>query len=106
MIAGTVTLGTSQRRIGWYPRRRSAVYVTKPTRIGGITKNHFCVLSGMRVAPFGESHRSEMTSRIEYKDDVKMSATLRRPQEKRRYQSGTMSSEIWGLRAGPRNGVR
>src|SRR5205823_13023244 len=35
----------------------------------------------------------------------KMSATLRSPQEKRRYQSGTMSSEICGLRAGPRNGV-
>src|SRR3990172_9466213 len=74
MIAGTVTLGTSQRRIGWYPRRRSAVYVTRPTRIGGITKNHFCVLSGMSGAPFGESHRSEMTSRIEYREAVKIAA--------------------------------
>jgi len=35
-----------------------------------------------------------------------MSAIFRRPHENKRYQSGTMSSEIWGLRAGPRNGVR
>src|SRR3972149_1063442 len=74
MITGTVTLGTSQRRIGWYPRRRSAVYVTRPTRIGGTPKKHFCVLSGMSGAPFGESHRSEMTSRIEYREAVKIAA--------------------------------
>src|SRR5438132_2912432 len=35
----------------------------------------------------------------------KMSATLRRPHENRRYQSGTISSDNCGLRAGPRNGV-
>src|SRR5207247_10981471 len=35
----------------------------------------------------------------------KMSATFRRPQENSRYQSGTISSDSCGLRAGPRNGV-
>src|SRR5256885_8624330 len=35
----------------------------------------------------------------------KMSATLRRPHENSRYQSGTISSDNCGLRAGPRNGV-
>src|SRR2546427_3624810 len=35
----------------------------------------------------------------------KMSATFNRPQEKSRYQSGTISSDSCGLLAGPRNGV-
>ena len=126
--------------------------------------------SGIRAVPFGAVHRWATTSRIEYREDVKiqairkaipkadrngafagrlsrprsmkgrtsrkitgmplrrspqnaalnsvfsgvpapivncgkMSATFRRPQENKRYQSGTISSDSCGLLAGPRNGV-
>jgi len=133
-------------------------------------KNHFIAMSLINGDPFGVCHRCATTSRIEYRDAVKIhasrkaipnadrtgdfagrasrprsmngrinrkmtgiplrmspqnaalkfvlrgvpspmmncgktSATFSRPQENRRYQSGTISSEICGLRAGPRNGV-
>src|SRR5206468_641107 len=147
-----------------------AMYDVRPTRTGGMMKNHFIAMSLINGDPFGVCHRCATTSRIEYRDAVKIhasrkaipnadrtgafagrasrprsmngrikrkmtgiplrmspqnaalkfvlrgvpspmmncgktSATFSRPQENRRYQSGTISSEICGLRAGPRNGV-
>src|SRR6059058_6442697 len=68
------TYGTRYRRIGAKARRRRARYDVKPTRTGGITKNHFIVPSGIRAVPFGAVHRCATTSRIEYREDVKIQA--------------------------------
>src|SRR3989442_5653487 len=35
------TYGVSHFRIGWYPSRRRLTYDVRPTRIGGVRKNHF-----------------------------------------------------------------
>src|SRR5947199_9463538 len=163
------TYGTSHLRIGWYPSRRRPMYDVRPTRTGGMMKNHFIAMSLINGDPFGVCHRCATSSLIEYRDAVKIhasrkaipnadrtgafagrasrprsmngrinrkmtgiplrmspqnaalkfvvrgvpspmmnygktSATFSRPHENRRYQSGTISSEICGLRAGPRNG--
>ncbi len=37
-------------------------------------KNHFIVPSGIKATPFGVTHRCATTSRIEYKEDVKIEA--------------------------------
>src|SRR5207247_10082906 len=68
------TYGTRYRRSGAKARRRRARYDVKPTRTGGITKNHFIVPSGIRAVPFGAVHRWATTSRIEYREDVKIQA--------------------------------
>src|SRR5712691_4489274 len=60
--------------MGWYARRRSAMYVVRPTSTGGTTKNHFIVASGNNAAPFGVTHRWATTSRIEYREDVNIHA--------------------------------
>src|SRR5207253_2267822 len=59
---------------GAQARRRRARYDVKPTRTGGITKNHFIVPSGISAVPFGAVHRCATTSRIEYREDVKIQA--------------------------------
>src|SRR5438034_11177727 len=71
------TYGTRYRRIGAKARRRRARYDVKPTRTGGITKNHFIVASRIRAVAFGAVDRCATTSRLEYREDVK-SETMRK----------------------------
>src|SRR5436853_3348621 len=68
------TYGTRYRRIGANARRRRARYDVKPTRTGGITKNHVIVPSGISAAPFAATHRWATTSPLEYSQDVRIAA--------------------------------
>src|SRR2546428_12899861 len=48
------------------------MYDVSPTSTGGITKNHFIAVSSMSGNPFGVCHRCATTSRIEYREAVKI----------------------------------
>src|SRR3989475_11915787 len=50
------------------------MYDVKPTRTGGMTKNHFIAMSSINGDPFGVCQRWATTSRIEYRDAVKLHA--------------------------------
>ena len=50
------------------------MYDVSPTSTGGITKNHFIAVSLMSGEPFGVCHRCATTSRIEYREAVKIHA--------------------------------
>src|SRR2546430_3311331 len=51
------------------------MYDVRPTRIGGMRKNHFIAVSLINGDPFGVCHRCATTSRIEYKEAVKVHAS-------------------------------
>src|SRR2546427_11630181 len=51
------------------------MYDVRPTRIGGMRKNHFMAVSLINGDPFGVFHRCAATSRIEYKEAGKVHAS-------------------------------
>src|SRR6266581_9551468 len=51
------------------------MYDVRPTRIGGMRKNHFIAVSLINGEPFGVCHRWATTSRIEYREAVKIHAS-------------------------------
>src|SRR3989454_5487545 len=57
------TYGVSHFRIGWYPSRRRPMYDVRPTRIGGVRKNH--IIAGWLIngGPFGGCHPCATTPR-------------------------------------------
>src|SRR3989449_8228806 len=66
------TYGVSHFRIGWYPSRRRLTYDVRPTRIGGVRKNHFIAGSLIKGGPFGVCHPCATTPRVQYKEAGKV----------------------------------
>src|SRR2546422_10904013 len=73
------------------------MYDVRPTRIGGMRKNHFMAVSLINGDPFGVCHRCATTSRIEYKEAVKGHAS------RKATPNADRTGDFSGRASGPRS---